>query len=434
MKKNGFVILIILLFSFNVNAQNENTLSIEEKLYELSMLWKEASYNFAFFDQVPNLNWDSCYQAFIPLVMETKTDWEHYLVLRKFLVLLEDGHTRLFPPAELRNKYYGTATKRIKTRLIENKVIITEVLDNALAKAGIKQGMEILTIDDIDVYEYAEKYVKPYMNSSTQQDLKLQTYGHFLLSGSVTQPVIIKVRKFNGKILTYAIHRQPWLMEREVFQGEPFTYKILPNNIGYLKIHNFVGTEYFKPKFDSIYTKILKTDGLIIDVRDNFGGSTPITHFVLKHFSKEKFKTVDWKSPKNIGAHRAWGEKNVWHEEKGYEIEPFKDRPIYTKPLNVLANEGSFSGAEDFCIGFLTMKRGKLVGRKTAGSSGSPIIFNLPGGALALICSKKDFFPDGTEFIGYGIKPDIEVNVTVKDVKNDNDEALNIAVKDIIRK
>jgi C-terminal processing protease CtpA/Prc len=423
--------MFLLFLSITAVSQTEKTLSTEEKLYELSMLWKEASYNFAFFDQVPNLNWDSCYQDFIPLVMETKTDWEHYSVLKKFIVLLEDGHTRLFPPAELRNKYYGTATKQIVTRLIENQVIITEVLSNALDEKGIKQGMEIVSIDDIDVYEYAEKYVKPYMNSSTQQDLNLQTYGHFLLSGSVTQPVIINVRKFNGEILTHAIHRKPWLMEREVFQGEPFTFKILPKNIAYLKIHNFVGTEYFKPKFDSIYAKILNTEGLIIDVRDNFGGSTPITHFVLKHFAKEKFKTVDWKSPMNIAAHKAWGDKNVWYEQEGYEIEPFDDRPIYTEPVNVLCNEGSFSGAEDFCLGFLTMKRGKLVGGKTAGSSGSPIIFNLPGGALALICTKKDFFPDGTEFIGYGINPDIEVNLSIEDVINDIDKILNVAVNSL---
>ncbi len=51
--------------------------------------------------------------------------------------------------------------------------------------------------------------------------------------------------------------------------------------------------------------------------------------------------------------------------------------------------------AEDFCVGFLTMKRGKLIGSKTAGSSGSTLMFNLPGDGLALICTKEDFFPNG---------------------------------------
>ncbi|UCH15081.1 MAG: hypothetical protein JSV22_03725 [Bacteroidales bacterium] len=434
MKKTGILILISLLCSFPVRSQQLSNLSPEQKIYGLSEIWKEASYNFAFFDQVPHLNWDSCYQAFIPQVMETKTDWEYYQVLQKFMALLKDGHTRIFPPARLRNKYYGTATKKIKTRLIENRIIITDVIDSGLADSGIKKGMEIIAVDNVDVHEYAEKLVKPYMFAGTPQDMNLQTYGHFLLSGSTTEPVIIKVKGFDDSIKPVAIHRRPWLMEMEVFKGEPFSFKVLDNNIGYLQIHNFVINDVYIPKFDSIYAQILKTDGLIIDVRNNFGGATQMTQYVLKHFTSEKIGTVDWVSPMNIGAYKAWGMNNKWHEVKGPEIEPFTDRTIYTKPLNVIADESSFSGAEDFCFGFLTMKRGKLIGGKTAGSTGSPIMFSVLGEDLVLICSKKDIFPDGTEFVGYGIEPDIEVNVTIDDIKNGKDKALNIALKDIINK
>ncbi|MCK4558183.1 MAG: hypothetical protein KAV45_00265 [Calditrichia bacterium] len=136
----------------------------------------------------------------------------------------------------------------------------------------------------------------------------MQVYGHFLLSGSVSEPAKIKVKDFNGNIKTFNILREPWLMEEEIFKGEPFFFKKLPNNIGYLKIHNFVDSKDVRPKFDSVYAKILDTDGLIIDVRENFGGATQITHYVLKHFSNKKFRTVNWKSPMNIAAHKAWGE------------------------------------------------------------------------------------------------------------------------------
>ena len=432
MKRNKFIIIIILLCSFSVYSQTENTLSTEEKIYELSLIWKEASYNFAFFDQVPNLNWDSCYQAFIPQVIATTNDWDYYHVLQRFMTLLHDGHTRLFPPAALRNKYYGTATKHIKTRLIENKVIITEVLDSTLDAAGIKKGMEIVKVDGLNVFEYTGKYVSPYMFASTKQNLTLETYGHFLLSGSVSKPVRIQVRDFNGHIRKAAIHRQPWLMEVEIFKAEPMSYKVLSNNIGYLKINNFVDYRDFKPYFDSLYPAILKSDGLIIDVRDNFGGATQMTLYVLKHLTYDSIGTVNWKTPRNIAAYKAWGVKNDWFESTGQKVEPFKDRPVYTKPVNVLADESSFSGAEDFCFGFTTIHRGKLIGRSTAGSTGSPLMFNLPDGALVLICTKKDTYPDGTEFVGYGIHPDIEVNKTIEDIRNGNDEALNVALNDII--
>jgi hypothetical protein len=84
-KSIKFTNLLLFIFLVNVNSQTENTLAVEEKIYGLSQLWKEASYNFAFFNQVPDLNWDSCYQAYIPKILETKNDWEYYLELQKFI-------------------------------------------------------------------------------------------------------------------------------------------------------------------------------------------------------------------------------------------------------------------------------------------------------------------------------------------------------------
>ncbi len=104
MKKLFLLLMIGCSYPFWAFSQTENNLSIQDKLFGLSQLWKEASYNFAFFDQVPELNWDSCYQDFIPRVMMTENDWDYYLELQKFIALLQDGHTRVFPPKELRTQ------------------------------------------------------------------------------------------------------------------------------------------------------------------------------------------------------------------------------------------------------------------------------------------------------------------------------------------
>jgi len=88
------------------------------------------------------------------------------------MALLQDGHTRVFPPVALRNKYYGTATKQLLTRLIEDKVIIAKVVAESLGEKGLKQGMEIVAINNIDVFEYVEKHVAPYVFASTTHDLQ----------------------------------------------------------------------------------------------------------------------------------------------------------------------------------------------------------------------------------------------------------------------
>ena len=424
--------LILISLSFNLFAQSENTLSREDKLFGLSKLWMEATYNFAFFHQVPDLDWDSTYQAFIPKVLDTKNDWDYYLELQKFMALLQDGHTRIFPPVDLRNKYYGTATKQIITRLIEEKVIITKVVAKSLDEKGLKQGMEIISINDMDIFDYVEKKVAPYVFASTTQDLQLQKFGLFLLSGKTSEPIKINVKDFKGKIKTYFIDREPWIFEQQLFTGKQWDFEILPNNIGYLRTYNFIDNEQYRPKFDSLYQKILTTDGLIIDVRNNIGGSTQIAYYILKHFTNKSFKSVNWRTPNNISAHRAWGDNIEWLKVEGEDVHPHKDKTIYTKPLNVLADESSFSGAEDFCVGFLTMERGKLIGSKTAGSTGSPLMFNLLEDAFVLICTKEDFFPSGKAFIGIGISPDIEVKTTIKDIIENRDAALDVAIKDIL--
>ncbi|MRS04346.1 hypothetical protein EG832_14195, partial [bacterium] len=197
-------ILLILIFSAKGYCQNENNLSSQDKIYGLSLLWKEVSYNFAFFNQIPNLNWDSSYQAFIPKVIESKNDWDYYLELQKFMALLQDGHTQIFTPVHLRNKYFGTSTMRLTTRLIEDKVIITTVIDDSLRNKGLRQGMEIVAINEMNPFDYAEKYVAPYVYASTPQDRQLQIFSHYLLSGSIAEPVRIEVEDFDGKRVKYS--------------------------------------------------------------------------------------------------------------------------------------------------------------------------------------------------------------------------------------
>ncbi len=54
------------------------------------------------------------------------------------------------------------------------------------------------------------------------------------------------------------------------------------------------------------------------------------------------------------------------------------------------------------------MNRGKIIGQPTGGSTGNPINVTLVDGIISAgICTKKDIGPDGTEFVGVGIFPDI---------------------------
>src|ERR1700740_90319 len=87
-------LVLIFVLPAKLQAQSmRDTVSREDKLYALSLVWKEADYNFVFFDRQPHLNWDSVYKAYIPKILATKNVYEYETVLNNFLRTLKDGHT-----------------------------------------------------------------------------------------------------------------------------------------------------------------------------------------------------------------------------------------------------------------------------------------------------------------------------------------------------
>jgi hypothetical protein len=55
----------------------------------------------------------------------------------------------------------------------------------------------------------------------------------------------------------------------------------------------------------------------------------------------------------------------------------------------------------------------------------------LPGGGNARICSKRDTYPDGREFVGIGIQPDKVVRPTLADLRAGRDTVLEAALKEL---
>ena len=59
---------------------------------DLSVIWKQASLVFPYFDRNV-VDWDRSFREFLPRIMEAKTPKEAHLLLAEFMNLLGDGHT-----------------------------------------------------------------------------------------------------------------------------------------------------------------------------------------------------------------------------------------------------------------------------------------------------------------------------------------------------
>lgn len=386
------------------------------RLLGLSRLWAEVKRNFVFMERV-KLDWDSLYVANIPLMMQAKDEDECFLILQRMAAQLGDGHTYVYGSGPWRS------VVPLSTVLIGDRVYVDDVESSFLLKQGIQRGMELVSINGEPTLDYGRKRIMPYVSSSTPQWTLHETYeGHELLKAgeSDTLHLVFTSRRARPLRLFYVMESG----EQDLQVVKPtLSFHLKKGNIGYLRIHDFMSSE-IRPMFDSLYPEILKTSALIIDIRNNHGGNSGNADYILRHLSGDSIKTDAWRSPMYIPAWASWSREQPWYEAKSEYMAPMEGKIIYDKPIVVLVDQGTFSAAEDFCTVFKGMKRGKLIGTRTGGSTGNGVRVKLiPGHSFANICAKHDVMPDGTEFVGIGIVPDTEVKETYKSYFEEKEDA-----------
>ncbi len=406
-------------------------LSEDEKIAGLSKLWAEVKFNFANFDLVPDLDWDKLYLAYLPKVRQTKSTDEYYRVLAELVAQLKDGHTNLSPPNELALQWY--AVPALSTRMIEDRVMVRRVWDPQLVKAGIQPGLEILEINGMPVKAYAEKFIQPYVAASTPQDAETRLFSYELLRGPVQQALDLTFRTESGETFKKSVSRlnsEQWAALK-LPPSPILEFKVLESNVGLLVLNSFNDAK-IEAEFAKILPQLMTTDALIIDVRNNGGGNSGYGWNILAHLTDKPFKTSMWRTRMYRPSFRAWGRGESWHQGQASEVAPLLDNP-YVKPVVVLISPRTFSAAEDFAVAFDAMKRGTLIGEPTGGSTGQPLNIQLPGGGGARICTKRDSYPDGREFVGVGIQPQILVKPNLADFRADQDRVLLTALDEVKR-
>lgn len=400
-------------------------LSEDEKIAGLSKFWAEAKYNFAFFDHVPHLSWDSLYVAAIPKVRAAPTTLAYYQVLQEMCAQLHDGHTNVYEPYDpLTNQ---NARPPLRTALVEGRVLLTEVRSATLRQQGLVPGLEVTAIDGVPARQYGQQRAAA-QSASTPQDRDVRTYTYTLLSGPPNQPLTLALRGAKGPMFERKVARSGYT---DVVTPKPPTLevKMLPGNIAYVALNNFEDAS-LPQQFARAYPQLSQAKALILDVRNNGGGNGGLGFRVLSYLTAQPFQTSRWMTRDYRPAYRAWQRTPQWYAPAP---EPWaaKGDSTYTRPVVVLTSPRTFSAAEDFAVAFDEMKRGQIIGEPTGGSTGQPLFFDLPGGGAARVCSKRDSYADGKEFVGVGVQPQVLVHPTVRDLRTGRDTVLEAALQEL---
>jgi carboxyl-terminal processing protease len=410
---------LILMMSSRLNAQSlRDTVSREDKLYALSTIWKEADYNFVFFNNQPHLNWDSVYVAYIPKILATKNLYQYIEVLSNFMKTLKDGHTSLM----LSQFYWNdTDVPPVNYTTTNHKRYITAVEEHL--KDQIPIGAEITRLNGKTWDEYLNG---PDLENNDWRGFTNSTLELTLSSKDNKESKVIVTRNLNT---LYRAKKLTMIPGGSVTSHPNFDYKSLSANTAYIDLRTFEDSSVVAD-FKRALPDIRKHKAIIIDVRNNGGGNDDYAIQIAEYLTDQPFIVGSmWKTRLNNGAKKAWAaqgdtsladylHRNVWEKHPGDTIRIPASLKRLNMPVYILTSRRTFSAAEDFLI-YLNYSRNIIrIGQATAGSSGQPLVFKLPHGISARICAKADELPDGTDFINIGIKPQIIVESSIKDEKD----------------
>lgn len=427
-------------------AQIPNKLSLNEKIYGLSKFWSDVEYNFVYLYKTDQKKWNEAYREVIANIQKTKNDYEYYKELQKLCAVLKDGHTQVYFPEDIQNQVMVSMFGEYRLFLMNVQGKIYIIGTNKSKEKEIPLGSEIIKVNGLSVDEYQEKFVKPYISSSTVSYLNFRA-GMNLLEGVKGDVYDIEIKTPGGALKKlHLIHSKT---DETAVNPEPlpnqslFEFKWLKDNMAYVKISTFENSSVVKD-FESKLPELKKAKGIVLDIRNNGGGSSKNSKNIAKYFIKgDTIYGAKNYSRKIIPTERALGSfltpkdtltgKSEWGLSKeettdlykayvGSKFHEFEYKPQVVDPVEklnvpavVLTSVLTASAAEDFLIYLYGQKNIVRVGGYSNGSTGQPVQIELPGGGSAMICTKKVTLPDGEEFIGVGIKPDILIERNLND-------------------
>jgi carboxyl-terminal processing protease len=391
-----------------INTQAE-AITLEEERFNpaecFDKVWEII--NNEFWD--PNFNgvdWQYARIRYKPKALAAKDHESFAAVVNQMLGELKTSHTRYFTRWD--PDYYTLQAALISASLAHASTLETSDLERYLSDLRSSQrdphrsGIGVVT-KNIN----GRHYVTAVLNSSPAEKAGILS-GDWLVevNGRPFHPV----RSFEnkaGREVNILIQRGPsettrhWLKiipvnrkEREMFEKDshdrPRFIEHKDHRFAYVRLWWLNGRPMRQVLEYGINAAIM-SEGIIIDIRDGFGGGPPVDY--IQPFLKNGLETIT--------------------EESIYRNRKFKSTASFSKPVVVLINGGSRSGKELLAYYFKKTGRGLLVGEQTAGY--------VTGGRKKRI-SKDSFLYygvcmiviDGKRLEGVGVEPDILVPFDVR--------------------
>lgn len=347
-------------------------------------VWQTVRDNF-FDPHFNGVDWAAAQKRFAPEAAKARTDEEFAGVINAMLAELRTSHTHYYTKRDpeyfqLVGLFWSILEPKVKpfiqdpkpsypgigiaTYTSAERLFIRNIFDGSpAAEAGLHSGDEIIDADGA-----------PFQPIGSFTGKVGKTVQLRIRRAADAEPVIVPVTPKLLDATTMFLDAMKASVEIVECDGV---------KVGYVHIWNYAAESYQTQLDAELNGRLRGADALVLDLRDGWGGASPryLWPFIAPPLTLKKTDR---------------GAQSTTHEE------------AWTKSVCLLVNEGTRSGKELLTYYFKKVRRGSVVGSRTAGALmfGRPIVIS--DGSL-LFLAVSDLAIDGKRLEGVGIAPDVEV-------------------------
>ncbi|MEA3422784.1 MAG: S41 family peptidase [Bacillota bacterium] len=308
--------------------------------------------------------------------------------------IMEDVYKAMFDGLDNHSAYFSK----------EEYSVFTEDAEGSFGGIGVTITTEDGYVKVIQMYEDA-----PAMRSGMQvDDLIIKVDGEEIIE----VPLDVAASKIRGEVGTDVIltvlrkgQEIDLVVTRDLIVIKNVEYKILDDNIGYLKITRFaenIDTEVHDAVREFIQNQV---NGIIVDLRNNPGGRVDTVVKVSELFlpKDDPILQIDYRA---------------------YKDEMFKSNINgITQPMVVLVNRSSASASEIFASAMQDNDRAIIVGETTYGKGTVQSVIPLNDKSGFKMTIAEYLSGNGNTIDGVGVIPDVEISK--KNIINNDFAPLN---------
>jgi C-terminal processing protease CtpA/Prc len=359
--------------------------------------------------------WDDQLRAALPEFERARDALEYAQAAARFTAQIHDTHVSV--TSMPLSTWIGAVPVGAAARLVEDQLVITRLVDSSAARAGLRVGDVVTSIDGEPVARRIAR-LTPFLAASTPQSLRFRL-GRALLRGPDGRLARLEVRGADGEERSLLVPRSLAFNPAFRAQRAGNIIRILPGNIGYVDLDRLPLS-----MVDSAFRVLAGTSAIILDDRGYPNGTAwaiaPRLNTHPEPTGAAAFRRLIVPSPDTTRT-TVFGFTQP--------IPPAMGRTKYTGRTVLLIDERTISQAEHTGLFFEAANGTTFIGSPTTGANGDVTMLPLPGGIAVSFTGHDVRHADGRQLQRVGLTPEVLVMPTIAGIRAGRDEVLEAAVR-----